>query len=60
MTRDKAREVAQHSATRNGEPYYAIQAKNGQWMVERAAFVDNAPRGRLIYSPTRPRERFAP
>lgn len=57
-TREKAISRAQQAARRNACPYYAVQAGNGQWMTERAEFVEG-PMGRVLYPPARQRLKFS-
>ena len=57
-TREQAILNARQRAQRRAQAYYAIQAKNGQWMCERAEFVEG-PVGRMAYPPARQRVKFS-
>ena len=59
MRRELAYETAQWRANRYKEEYVAIRARNGQWMVETAEFLET-PQGRLCYPEDRAREVFLP
>lgn len=50
MERDKANDVARKRAEQSGEPFVAVQALNGQYLVERFRFFDK------YYDKTRVRE----
>lgn len=52
-----AKSSAQWNANKNGEPYVAIRARNGQWMCEREAFVASRPD---LYPEGRERFRYVP
>lgn len=58
MKYDKAQRVAQHRANHERKTFVAIQARNGQWMVESQEFVPSAA-GRMLYS-NRPQQTFSP
>lgn len=59
MTYTKACEIARLRANRTAEIHVIVQAKNGQWMVERHSFVFENARGRMMYPDPR-FERFDP
>lgn len=54
MTKEQAIEFAQRRADRDGEPYAAVQTKNGQWVTTAARFLWG-PIGGVLYPADRER-----